>query len=1643
MAFVPGSKVTFTDEVGEDHVATIDSIDGPKHILSYTDKDAGLIMTRTVYGTDKLKPATAEGNVSGTIDTPSERVHEGQKEGRRLSVKLQRRLSLQEREEERKKHLESKTQFQPAKREKKTRHQHRNARKGKPLKIPKRRGGHAALADGDQKKTHLLTKAEITIAKYVRRMLVKKRIHRWHASATVIERHWRGSMEREKMVIRCAAGGNIGCLKVIAKHVKIDLVRDREGRSVLHICCQAAVHSQARPEEGKERFKCAAWICHVHPKLLDVKNREGLTGNRCWQYLCASKIQAGMRGMKTRRVVVFKCARLGRIGVLKAIFRQGRTSPYIKDSRGRTILHSLAGATSRSLAAKGVEWVLKKFKELGSVLDKDKRSPLHIAALSLNSQGVEKVDPVVDLLISKHGGDILSVDRYKHTAFDYIVSSGDLRTFLYMVERNSGLFQPSDSVSRTLMPTKQRSIWMPYNQFQRSRCHQFATGSEGFSDKVLDQGYRAKRESMYRFGFAARRNIRPHVSQPLAHVEQYQNVSMQRDVGDQSFPFKDIVAFERDNAYVYGASCAVLPSSKFKAYPETFSLYFEISFSEDFLRKKNPSAKTIMRAGISFDSDWKALTDTELIGELEYEDNDFSKGQLWYKAYKHKGVHPADFKGTGFVLPSDITAKDVVGCGWNCTTREMFLSLNGKIIETAALAISDKCGVRPGFSCNVSSRQYIGSSEQSYVRVNFGQQPYVFVPAWVEKLKRTRILSETPALGQTARIRGSGNVAGSCFGNSSGIVDWVFAVEKQGKIPSGTQCQTATGASILLAAQNDDVAEVEKLLKEKKDLIFAKDTTLKNHIANIAVKDANAFVEQQIGLVDGGSVVKYSGRNIFHFAALSGRTEVLKFLLRYRIPGLVGDEAYGHNDLLFQGDSELCTPLHLAARCDNLAALRTIREYMVGKESKAFMRDSEARKPTAGRVRESKRARSSARERIALLRKSSPARWSPTLANALQARSHGGMNVMHHALSALSVRCALWTLKQFPELLGRRSHGKRTASLKRRWAASGGAPIHYACNAMLGILPFGTPRANAINYQRLDASLTLRRDVAISMMWKMAHMSDKASIVADSFDRTAHGLLQAMLKELKRAPSSGSVSSYILPSMSDSAHGIKVACTRSRDILKAIYDRSIEEKWEKVFHNPHDAANDALAQANREEAELKEIEERMLAEKKRKKLAIAQANKLKVAAMTERVRLAKQRRQLAQEVEEERKALYEMERQARYKKEALVAEAVADAKAVPKQKVKKKKAGGKKNKKKKRKRLKRSSKKPEDDIDALLNAAMKEKAPVVAETNDVIENEEEVEEEADDVGALFGAGGGDESAPPVDSVEQGKILKPQVPNVSISPRNKNGIGSLSSSGGNFSVHDVNSDEIFAINENADPVNRAAPNDTPRRKWKAKEPKNPFVAKCPEDLKHLTTDELNRLLNQLLVNEDIVNQARRLTTTMNSLGTDNFGLCIDALDHAYDSLKAAKCLPTVLETEIMKAERLEKKEAPFLSKSWSHEYTKLIENKTFEIPDRVLVRSKYLEQSRKFEVETQRLVSKLSMYSAKVEPSQVSKTMLGFAPTKSAPMKSPIQIAEENKSKTLAVELGIKKQREDHIKACLSKTQGMKNWAERIRSMRNE
>ena len=88
------------------------------------------------------------------------------------------------------KNLESKTQFKPAKREKS---QRSRSRKGKPFNIPKRKEGHVARAGVDQERTHLMTKAEITIAKYVRRMLVKIELFKWHSSATVIQRYWRGS----------------------------------------------------------------------------------------------------------------------------------------------------------------------------------------------------------------------------------------------------------------------------------------------------------------------------------------------------------------------------------------------------------------------------------------------------------------------------------------------------------------------------------------------------------------------------------------------------------------------------------------------------------------------------------------------------------------------------------------------------------------------------------------------------------------------------------------------------------------------------------------------------------------------------------------------------------------------------------------------------------------------------------------------------------------------------------------------------------------------------------------------------------------------------------------------------------------------------------------------------------------------------------------------------------------------------------------------------------------------------------------------------------------------------------------------------------------------------------------------------------
>ena len=99
MAYSPGSKVKYKDEFGEEHIATIESIEGPKHVLSYTDGDTGVKMNRTIYGTEKISPVSDEEIASTDVNDSSEQLHEGQKEGRRLSVKLTKRLSLKERKE--------------------------------------------------------------------------------------------------------------------------------------------------------------------------------------------------------------------------------------------------------------------------------------------------------------------------------------------------------------------------------------------------------------------------------------------------------------------------------------------------------------------------------------------------------------------------------------------------------------------------------------------------------------------------------------------------------------------------------------------------------------------------------------------------------------------------------------------------------------------------------------------------------------------------------------------------------------------------------------------------------------------------------------------------------------------------------------------------------------------------------------------------------------------------------------------------------------------------------------------------------------------------------------------------------------------------------------------------------------------------------------------------------------------------------------------------------------------------------------------------------------------------------------------------------------------------------------------------------
>lgn len=193
-----------------------------------------------------------------------------------------------------------------------------------------------------------------------------------------------------------------------------------------------------------------------------------------------------------------------------------------------------------------------------------------------------------------------------------------------------------------------------------------------------------------------------------------------------------------------------------------------------------------------------------------------------------------------------------------------------------------------------------------------------------------------------------------------------------------------------------------------------------------------------------------------------------------------------------------------------------------------------------------------------------------------------------------------------------------------------------------------------------------------------------------------------------------------------------------------------------------------------------------------------------------------------------------------------------------------------------------------------------------------------------------------------------------------------------------------------------------------------------------------------MLKRALYNESIVRQANHLVKTLRETGLQNFGMTVDALDQASEAFVDSNALPTMY---------LDNK--PIQAWSWSGVYEDIVRidedlfkdenDKIEEIEKENKVRNAKLERTLdKFELETQKATRAMNKYAEKQKKIHRNKDLFSYSfdnnkPAPKQPAK-PISITLTNS------DLTPKESRV--VKSSLTKTKGMQNWANRIKSMRS-
>ena len=1680
MPYDIGSIVNYSDSqdnsVKRAKVISVEK-NGAKHKIEYT----------TIEGSVKIEVVdTSQLNLPKDIHFQAPVIHEGQKQGRRGSVQIYARpVTINGRKQS----LEQKVKETPAQRQR--RKNKRNKYNSRGRHYEGKTHGHVARANSREIETHQVTKAAITIHSWARRHLVRKHLREKHNASIIIQKYTRRYAAEYQQALRAARDGRIRYLMFISKHIKLDHLKDRNNKTILHVICDV---DHVTSKTFNQRFKSASWVKKKYPSLLEKKDKSGHTGSWALQVYAACVIQTIHRSVRSRMNVMFESARRGKLGALKVLLKYSNASDKLyPDSHGSTLLHLAATCKHRENASECIKYISKTYKRMVATKDKDGRLPSHIASFYCSGNN-NKCDEVIKTFLTiDEDKSFLTKDKYNQEPIDYISKAGDLATILFLIEKSSQIYSKFVTEDKMKKMISSYASWSSYTDLVKNRSNRVNVDFNS--------------DSSTNFTFDLNSSV---TSSMMKHVENYE--------GMVSFPlFKRFLSFESDNVYFFTSpvewnaprhnkiSNSHIKKPKFC--PSKHFLYFEMCL-HGFLGETFD-----LKVGFTNDAEWKPLTDSALINELAYEEDLEEVLKHWNTNTNNMDTHPVEKESNFFNVNISNLCKthkvhsvsrtsNVVGCGWDPNDSKLFLCINGKLINEKELQMPSNCSLRPGFSFNKESFKNVlraMGGDACKIEINFGRKPFVYVPAWKEKLERVQMLNINPHLKNQLgfSLERRPGISGNSWSCNNIVYQWCSAIHKSNSYGTLKQnrMKLFTVYPLIHDIVNSNLSRVQEIMGASENKYFDEmDLRSTNHLINISNgTDARSLANQQDGYCLSTWPVEPTNRSILHIAStVTSSTEILEFLLAIR----------PDDDVMSKVDIDGCTPLHIAARMGNTPALERLCKTLVAKISSA--KDSQY-----------------------------------ALKKIMQLKSNGGMNMLHHAVISGNIDTIDYVLSKNEKIYRHLSNDHNQIyeveeNGKLSWSMLKSAPIHYAVFIGCGILPAGSCYLNISSYERMKRGNNEDRlETSIELFRKFSSISEKVLHQTDLKDRDA----KKLAKDLKNAVglsigtivcsegmaivtrdnnhafkkfnrigdqviiaachksingeytisgsmsksielkthfderfehtyhgglltskdiSATSVGPLIIPSLiGGDLSQIKNNCNRMTSVLSDILNNAIDSMWRKTFQKEKkEIAYGAEDNANRmEEEEIEMINQKILRAKKEKEARLEAARLREIEFLAERNRLAKERKKIEMEILEEKKLIKSIKKTTAAKQK-VIAEKINNDDNANKQSKEKiistkptkepplKKKNKKKNKKIKKKGTGKLKIKKDSDVEMFLATATpkdkpmevvlenKENASKMKGDNNTANAEEQDEAENDDF--QFDVSGGDESAPPPPINNKDSI------NVKILPKNTKGNNNIQKSPqqklmetSDFEVNNVDENNLTLLARTA--KGSTPKNNKPTNNYDETEEKT-----LEDSLEQKSLEELRRMLKRALYNESIVRQANHLVKTLRETGLQNFGMTVDALDQASEAFVDSNALPTMY---------LDNK--PIQAWSWSGVYEDIVRidedlfkdenDKIEEIEKENKVRNAKLERTLdKFELETQKATRAMNKYAEKQKKIHRNKDLFShsFDNNKPAPKQpaKPISITLTNS------DLTPKESRV--VKSSLTKTKGMQNWANRIKSMRS-